>query len=146
MAISDQRFLWADAEIHKLEQETGQHSWTDRIMGDPMNLDYAKATKTLNFVSRSLAVESMRIKEHLITFPFIAKEIDSLALSGVADVKEKGEKLKEIVAYHVNTCEHFLLRAEFQEKKVKALTAVVNFPRLKNKLSNSDMLCRSTNS
>jgi hypothetical protein len=112
--------------MHRLEQATGQHRWADRVLGDPMMLDYMSATKTLNFVSRSLAVETMRVKEHLLTFAFVVKEIDVLASLGTGNVRESGEKLKEIVSYHVNTCENFLLRAEFQEKKVHALIAVVS--------------------
>jgi hypothetical protein len=127
MNVSDERFLWVDEEIHELEQATGQHRWADRVLGDPMVLDYTSATKTLNFVSRSMAVETMRVKEHLLTFAFILKEIDLLATLGPADVKEKGARLREIVNYHVNKCENFLLRAEFQEKKVHALIAVVRF-------------------
>jgi hypothetical protein len=124
---SDERFLWTDQELHKLEQATGQHEWVDRILGDPMALDYNNATKTLNFVSRCIGLETMRVKEILLIFEFIKGEVDSLATFGVADVEEKGKCLKELVMYHINVCENFLLRAEFQDKKVKALTAVVSF-------------------
>jgi hypothetical protein len=122
---SSPRIHAADERLNELERSAGQHEWAGLIQGDPLNLDFTEATKQLNFTSRWLTMEIWRCKTNLLTLENIRSEID-LLLPGcegcedkVLDVKlkEEGTMLKEMIAYHINTCDNLILRAEFEHKR-----------------------------
>jgi hypothetical protein len=124
---SSHRLEWADSLLRKLEQETGQHGWADLPIGDPMELDFTGTTRTLNFVSRSLGLEFMRFKANILILDRINGGVDLLAIndSKIPRLQESGLKLKELIAYQMNACQNNTLRAEFQDKKVQSLIAIV---------------------
>jgi hypothetical protein len=107
-----------------------------------MKLDFTGTTRTLNFVSRSLGLEVMRFKGNLLILERIKCYLDLLAVddSKTLCLQESGLRLKESVAYQMNTCQNNTLRAEFQEKKVQSLIAVVLtlFPSSISRLADQD--------
>jgi hypothetical protein len=92
-----------------------------------MKLDFTGTTRTLNFASRLLGLEVMRFKGNLLILERIKGDINLLAAndSKTPCLRENGLRLKESIAYQMNTCQINTLRAEFQEKKVQSLIAVV---------------------
>jgi hypothetical protein len=124
---SSHKLQRVDDLLRELEQETGQHGWADLPLGDPMELDFTGTTRTLNFASRSLGSEVMRFKGNLLILEKIKGDLDVLAAndSKTSCLQESGLRLKESIAYQINTCQNNTLRAEFQEKKVQSLIAVV---------------------
>lgn len=123
----------ADERLNELERSAGQHEWADLIQGDPLNLDFTEATKQLNFTSRWLTMEIWRCKTNLLVLENIRSEIDLLlpGCEGSEDkvlhvkMKEERRMLKEMIAYHTNTCDNLILRAEFEHKRCQTQIAVV---------------------
>lgn len=123
----------AEKRLDELERSAGQHEWADLIQGDPLNLDFTEATKQLNFTSRWLTMEIWRCQTNLLVLGNVKSEIDLLlpdceGCDGKAfDVKMKEERrmLKEMIAYHTNTCDNLILRADFEHKRCQAQIAVV---------------------
>jgi hypothetical protein len=121
------RLQWADDIITKFEQDTGQHEWSDMRVGDPMEMDFSSATRMLNFIYRSLAMEITRYKWNLNALDNIVKYIDTLSVENANTqiLVESGERLRDLVAYQISTCQYNMIRAEFQEKKAQSQLAVV---------------------
>jgi hypothetical protein len=79
-------------------------------------------------------MEIWSCKANLLVLEHIKSEID-LLLPGcegsedkVLDVKMKEEErrmLKEMIAYHTNTCDNLILRAGFEHKRCQTQIAVV---------------------
>jgi hypothetical protein len=133
ISSSSPRIHAADERLNELERAAGQHEWADLVQGDPLNLDFTEATKQLNFTSRWVTMEIWRCKTNLLVLERIRSEID-LLLPGcegcedkVLDVKMKEERrmLKEMIAYHINTCDNLILRAEFEHNRCQTQIAVV---------------------
>jgi hypothetical protein len=123
---SSHRLQRVDDLLRELEQETGQHGWTDLLLGDSMKLDFTGTTRKLNFVSRSLGSEVMSLKGNLLVLERTKGDLGLLAAndSKTRCLQESGLRLKESITYQMNTCQNNTLRAEFQEKKVQSLIAV----------------------
>lgn len=114
------RIQSAAQRLDGLERAAGQHEWLDVAMGDPLTLDFTSATKQLNFASRWLDMEVWRCKANLLVLENVKAEIDFLrnfdaGNEGARDLKEEGTRLKELIAYHANTCHNFIHRAEFEK-------------------------------
>jgi hypothetical protein len=127
------RIRAAEGRLNDLERSAGQHEWADLIQGDPLNLDFTEATKQLNFTSRWLSMEIWRCTTNLRVLENVRSEID-LLLPGcegcdekALDVKMTKQQtiLKEMIAYHTNTCDNLILLAEFQHKRCQTQISVV---------------------
>jgi len=123
------RISTACKRLDHLERVAGQHEWTDIMQGDPLGLDFESASKQLNFTSRWLSMEIWRYKSNLLVLNNVKSEIDLLSENG--DCRDsKGRELKELIAYHADTCHNLILKAEFQENRLQTQIAVVCRPLL----------------
>jgi hypothetical protein len=127
------RIQSAAQRIDGLERAAGQHEWVDLAVGDPLALDFPSATKQLNSASRWLNMEIWRCKANLLVLENVKAEIDFLrncdaGNKGGRDLKEEGTRLKELIAYHANTCHNFIHRAEFENQRLQTQIAVVCQP------------------
>jgi hypothetical protein len=120
---STPRIRSANQRLNDLERAAGQHEWADLTQGDPLNLDFASATKQLNFMSRGIGAEIWRCKSNLLVLENIEAENDLLL--GFKSLQDEGRSLKELIAYHTNTCQNLILRAEFEDKRLQTQIAVV---------------------
>ena len=78
-------------------------------------------------------MEIWRCKANLLVLENVKAEIDFLrncdaGNEGARDLKEEGARLKELIAYHANTCHNFIHRAEFENQRLQTQIAVVCQP------------------
>ena len=121
--------------LKKLEEDMGQHEYSNIRRGDPLKLDLMKATRRLNFFVRNFTIEIMRLGSILLTLEQIQQhrayigssreprkvEIDIDTLG-----EDVGEQMDEKIAYLKNACQNTLLRAEFQLQLAQSLIQVVS--------------------
>jgi hypothetical protein len=129
-----------EVEIKRLEQVMGQHEWANIPIGNPLELDYIATTRRLNFLVRTLAVESMRLDGTLLTLERLAiytKEITAEHMGSIEcdsgtnktsqiRTNEGSNEIDEKVAYLQNACQVTLVRATWHAKRVQALIQVVS--------------------
>jgi hypothetical protein len=129
-----------EKEVRRLEQVMGQHEWDNIPIGNPLELDYIATTRRLNFLVRTLAVESMRLEGTLLTLECLAiytKEITAgdkgstecdSGTNKTSQIKthEGSNEIEEKVAYLQNACQVNLVRAAWDTKRVQALIQVVS--------------------
>jgi hypothetical protein len=135
-----QQIETCETEVRRLEQVMGQHEWDNIPIGNPLELDYIATTRRLNFLVRTLAVESMRLEGTLLTLECLAiyaKDITSGDMgsterdSGTNKTRqikthEGSNAIEEKVAYLQNACQVNMVRAGWHTKRVQALIQVVS--------------------
>jgi len=111
---SEGRIRDVDGKLNELEEVTGQHEWTNRPIGDPLEMDFLKVGRRLNFTSRILGVEKMRTLTLLETL----KELWRV------DNKENLE-IEQLLRYYENACNMLKCSIEYQDRRVQSQLAVV---------------------
>lgn len=125
-----ERIQVADIKLNELEEIMGQHEYINRPVGNPLEMDFVAATRTLNFLARVLAVEKMRASSLLLALDMIIKEYKG-PIIGRTDKEIQWHDLTtspfvgEMAADHKNACQNLVLRAEMQEKRVQTQVSVV---------------------
>lgn len=80
IASNANRIQAADWRLNELEEVMGQHEYVNRPMGDPLEIDFIAATRTLNMTTRLLGVERMRLGANILALEMILKETKELEM------------------------------------------------------------------
>ena len=148
LTLSLEKIKDAERRLGKLEEATGQHTFSTRPKGDPLQLDFIVATRSLNSTSMTLGVVEMRLKAILATLRTLVDFIDHLQPSTskgrMADSASDSGLLKEYVAYLTSLADNMLLRTRFnQERTQTQLQVVYNFMSQKDNLVNIEVAADS---
>jgi hypothetical protein len=108
------RLVDVDGALNEIDEVTGQHEWANRPSGDPMAMDFMKVGRRLNFNSRTLGIEKMRVQTLLGTIQEL-KRVDT------GECKD----IEQLLRYHENACNMQLHSIEFQDRRVQSQLAVV---------------------
>jgi hypothetical protein len=132
--------------LNELEETMGQHEYTNRPKGDPLELKFEETTSRLNFIGRTLAVQRLRVGSTLRNLEKILQEAKDLSNEGEngpetsphADLPrtlDDFRMINELVTYQTDACQQLLLRLEYQEKRNQLLIGVVRKPNLRHRHS-----------
>jgi len=131
---------FGDTELNKLEEDMGQHKYTNRRIGNPFEMDFKAATQTLNFISRTLALDVLRLGGNRLTSEKILQDTREIVdqrlaeLQGpiheaeVMNLNHGFRMMKNMEAYLIHESKNQELRALYQEKRVKTQSAAVRDP------------------
>jgi hypothetical protein len=120
--------------MNYLEEILGQHEYKNCPIGNPLELDLIGMTRSINFVTKQVAVDVCRLEDLLRALERIAEwkaEIDknkwdANEQSPVPRERYGGSSVvDEKIAYLKDTCRHELSGAKYQEKRISALIQVV---------------------
>jgi hypothetical protein len=131
LSTNAERIQVADVKLNSLEETTGQHEYINRPLGNPLEIDFITVTRTLNFLARVLGIEKMRLGSTLLALDLISKEFRELEKHGPGSPEDRAaarEMIEEMAADHINSCRNLILRAEYQEGRVKNQVSVVGSP------------------
>lgn len=106
----------------------GQHEWTNRPIGDPLEMDFLAAGRRLNSIARILGVERMRVLGLLITLGEV--RAGNMYKENPDEEIDVGGKIEELIKFHENGCRMMALRVDHQEKRVQSQLAVVGTEKL----------------
>ncbi|KUJ23863.1 uncharacterized protein LY89DRAFT_776084 [Mollisia scopiformis] len=124
LVSSENRVQLSDDRLNGLEELMGQHEWINRPVGDPLKLDFVTTTRALNFTSRNLGVEKMRVQGQLLCLSNLLEEVELLHKSYPCS-EDTYTWMKETIANHRNTAKYLLVRTDYEEKRVQTQLAVV---------------------
>src|SRR5271167_1593007 len=111
---SAKRIQCAELRLNDLEEMMGQHEYANMRKGRPLKIDFESATTSLNFHTKWLAVQSMRLGSILLALDQIVFETREIAKRRSGNVGEPDfasltsefdslRMMEEFVAYLVNT-------------------------------------------
>jgi hypothetical protein len=129
-----QRLSESDYKMNHLEEILGQHEYNHRPIGNPLEFEIISMTRSINFVTKQVAVDVCRLEDLLRALEGIAEwkaEIeknkwDANEQSPVPrEICEGSSVVDEKIAYLKDTCHHELSGAKYQEKRISALIQVV---------------------
>lgn len=145
ISVEDSQVHLSDVHAHldELEESMGQHEYTGRPVGNPLELVFLATTRTLNSIGHKIAFDMLRLRELLLAFEKMSSCVFEPAdLKPILDGKQQidapqvGRTLQingsAVVTQRLNflrdSCTVFLLEAEYEEKRVRALIQVVSIP------------------
>lgn len=111
---SEGRLRDVDAKLSELEEVTGQHEWTNRPIGDPLEMNFLKVGRRLNFNSRILGVEKMRTSALRETLEEI-RRVDT----------QPNLEVEQLLRYYENACKMLQCSIEYQDRRVQSQLGVV---------------------
>ena len=135
-----------DIKVNDLEELMGQHDYPDRPRGNPLELDFLTTTRSLNAVTKKVAVDICVLEELLLVLGRVGEwRVDLMRSKGKGKADEEsggmeGSQEKEIeerkaetlvsekIEYLKDTCRHQLAAAKYQEKRIGSLIQVVCCP------------------
>jgi hypothetical protein len=132
-----QRLNETDYKMSDLEELIGQHEYSHRLRGNPLELDFIGTTKNINFVTKQLAVDICRLEASLLVLEKIAEwKMETEKNKGDAsdqfqvprEIVQGSSVVDEKITYLKDTCRHQLSDAKYQEKRISALIQVVRIP------------------
>lgn len=139
-----QRIHIADRKLNELEEMLGQHEYTNRPVGNPLEVDFVATTRTLSFLARILGVEKMRASGQVLVMDLISTEAKSDACSA-----QLGNGFRTVLAMageQRDAAQRLVLRAEYEEKRVQTQVSVVRNSTLTNLRLKRAYSHRSSNS
>jgi hypothetical protein len=134
--FSAERIQHTELKLNELEQTMGQHEYANMNKGSPIRIDFESAGSSLNFHTQWLAVQTMRLNSVLLALDDIMHDTHKIAKKNNSKVVEKKwtagfdklSMMEEFVARLVNMDKNLLFRAEYESKRIGALTPVVTYP------------------
>ena len=133
-----------DSRLNDLEEAMGQHEYINRPLGNPLQLDdlgFITTTRRLNFISRMLGLDTARLEGVRLALNKILDETKNItkeisvgsggpeSIAALTAASNSSYMIDEIVAYLLNSCQHLLLRVEYETKRTQTQIAVVRlFP------------------
>jgi hypothetical protein len=135
---SAERIQCAELRLNELEEMMGQHEYANMRKGRPLDIEFEPATTSLNFHTKWLAVQSMRLGSVLLALDQIEFETRGITnrsggnvrkLNSASPISEFDSLLmmEEFVAYLGNTAKNLLLRAEYENRRIGAQIQVVRY-------------------
>jgi hypothetical protein len=120
-----------DKDINVLEEEMGQHEYSSRPSGNPLDMDFTKATRKLNHISKRVGVDILNlgyVKLSLETAESWGLGKDCAGKELLIEIEgEAGQAMKEKRILMREECRSLLLLAEYEEKRMKILIQAVCF-------------------
>jgi hypothetical protein len=129
----------ADGDLDALEEEGGLHGYDNRRRGNPLEMDFMKATQILHFANRTLGLDTLRLQFTIPPLTQVISETKKITAQEHAQLRGLGKTgthmlvsdghimMEEFVGYLKSYCKNQLLRAKFQDKRIQTqLTAVSN--------------------
>jgi hypothetical protein len=126
-----------DTELNKLEEDMGQHKHINRPIGDPFKMDFKAATQALNFISRTLSLNALRLGGTCLTLEKIMQDTKGIVDERLVELQGSGQDaevvnlnrgwqmMKNLEAYLINCCRNQELRVLYEEKRAKTQSAAV---------------------
>jgi hypothetical protein len=129
------RIQIAELRLNDLEEMMGQHEYANMRKGRPSDIDFESAMTSLNFQTKWLAVQSMRLGSVLLALDQIVFETRGIARRGpreldLASSTSESDGLcmvEEFVAYLANTAKNLQLRTEYENRRIGAQIQVVRY-------------------
>ena len=123
-----------DEELNRLEEEMGQHESVGRRRGNWMEVDFEGATRSLNFVGRTLGVQGLRLGGAVLGLEKIGEDSRRIVgerLVGRGEDEraglERGKRMMEgLEAGLISYCRNQELRVRYEEKRVQTQSAAVS--------------------
>ena len=116
----------------------GQHKYINRRIGNPFEMDFKGATQTLNFISRTLSLDVLRLGGTCLTLEKIIEDTRGIVEERLAELQGNDEEerslnrglrmMKSMRARLINYCRNQELRALYEEKRVRTQSAAVRDP------------------
>lgn len=133
----------ADRRLNFLQLRMGQHTYHNRVRGDPLKMDFTWVTRTLNHQSTVLAMNKMRLKAVQNTVGKVRlfeKSFKGLGESTRRSREESREeqslniqeqiprqrKFEEILENVEDQVDHLLLRVDYEQQRVQTQLAAVS--------------------
>lgn len=118
-----------DKQLTLTEETTGQHSYRRRYIGEPPEIDFVTITRKLNSTSSHFGVCEMRFNSALLANRTTIEYMDWLQRAIPRDManqlRRDSRKLQEHVDYLSSLSNNFLLRVQYNQKRVQTQLAVV---------------------
>ncbi len=146
----------------------GQHEYEGRPKGNPMEMDFVEETTHLNYISKRVSVDEMRVGMLLVGLKSVGgwsaapeaqdsededqyEDLNSVVNGNSTTRKDKGRReivgekeIQEKIAHLRDCCRALLLMASYEEKRTKTLIQVVCHSFLAYPLFYFSFLFRST--
>lgn len=122
---SSKKIYEVGCRLNNHEEAIGQHEWLNRPRGDPWKVDFLAVTRNLNFLSRLLGKEAMRVSWTLLALQKMKESRELGAKSQRPD--SATEFLRERAECHIDECHNLAPRIEYEERRIKTQIAVVRF-------------------
>lgn len=132
--VCQERLKQTEVKLKGLEALMGQHEYKNRPQRNPLDIDFLAATRTLNYVSKKVAKDIMRLGSLIGVLQKIRefkKDIDrdELEESGRipnSETVEMGPRvMDEKIEYLMDNCRALVAVAEYQQKRAATLIQVV---------------------
>ena len=119
----------------------GQHEYENRPSGNVHELDFLATTRSLNYISKKVGVDTVRLGSTLIATDLLAKWKSKIEEIKVANGSQPSESestladktpnegsnlLDEKLAYLTHNCRVLIMMAEYEEKRTRTLIQVVS--------------------
>ncbi|PMD28482.1 hypothetical protein NA56DRAFT_15504 [Hyaloscypha hepaticicola] len=118
-----------DKDINNLEEEMGQHEYPSLPMGNPLDMDFTKATRKLNHISKRVGVDILNlgyVKLSLETTESWGLGKDCAGKESFIEIEgEADQAMKEKRLLMREECRSLLLLADYEEKRMKILIQAV---------------------
>jgi hypothetical protein len=118
-----------DKDINGLEEEMGQHEYSRRPLGNPLDMDFTKATRKLNHISKRVEVDILNlgyVKLSLETIESWGLGKDCAGKESLIEIEgEADQAMKEKRILMREECRSLLLLADYEEKRMKILIQAV---------------------
>lgn len=120
-----------DKDINGLEEEMGQHEYPSRPVGNPLDMDFTKATRKLNHISKRVGVDILNlgyVKLSLETTESWGLGKDCAGKESLIEIEGGADQaMKEKRILMREECRSLLLLADYEEKRMKILIQAVCF-------------------
>lgn len=130
----NERLEECSANLLRLEPGMGHHEFPSMPRGNPLELDFLAATRTLNSITNKVGVDIARLGSTLLALDNIlawGKDIEQVNSTecgfpkGSSTGLEWSQVMDEKIAYLADTCRILLLGAEYLQKRAQTLIQVV---------------------
>lgn len=110
--------------LNAIEEEMGQHTYTNRYKGNPLEANFVNTTTALNGNNTRLATNEARLKSLISTLSQIYDYIIPVIMSESSKEDESG-LLMDHVQHLKGYCENLLLSNEAEQKRTASQLAVI---------------------
>jgi hypothetical protein len=118
--------------MNDLEETMGQHEYSDRRIGNPLEMDFTAVTRKLNHISKRAGVDSLSLGFLILTLETVESWSDATKGEGREDFRwiEAAAclEMNEKITWLKVTCRSLSLMTEYEEKRAKMLIQVVCSP------------------
>ena len=141
MDLCNARLKKSDRGLNELEESMGQHEYENRPRGNVHELDFPATTRRLNYISKKVGVDVVRLGSTLIALELMVdwkgkidnskavvrlQQAESATGLACAIADEGSNLLDEKVAYLIHNCRVLIMMAEYEEKRARTLIQVVS--------------------